>query len=59
MDQQGDLVLHTANGDVRQRKPVIYQEVNGRRQEIAGSYLWRASVKSAFNLPIMIIHGHW
>ncbi len=38
VDRQGDLVLHTANGDVRQRKPLIYQEVDGCRQEIAGRY---------------------
>src|SRR5437667_4095338 len=32
VDAQGDLVLHTAAGPVRQRKPVVYQEVAGRRR---------------------------
>src|SRR5262249_37797742 len=39
VDAQGDLVLHTAIGHIRQRKPLIYQEVGGVRQEIAGGYV--------------------
>ena len=34
----GDLVLHTPYGEVRQRKPVVYQDVNGQRRFIAASY---------------------
>jgi len=34
----GELVLHTANGDIRMHKPVIYQEVQGVRKPISGSY---------------------
>src|SRR5262249_47407781 len=30
----GDLVLHTAAGEMHERKPFIYQEANGVRQEI-------------------------
>src|SRR2546425_95999 len=29
VDEQGDLVLHTVGGPIRQRKPAIYQEVHG------------------------------
>ena len=36
---QGDVVLQTSGGDVIQRKPVIYQEVDGHRQEVAGRYV--------------------
>jgi hypothetical protein len=36
---QGDLVLRTAGGDIRQHKPFLYQDVGGVRQEIAGSFL--------------------
>src|SRR6266705_4073769 len=39
VDPQGDLVLHTAAGAIRQRKPIIYQEVAGRRVEIRGDYV--------------------
>lgn len=38
IDSQGDLVLHTAGGEVRQRKPIVYQEQNGKRSEISGRY---------------------
>jgi len=39
VDHQGDLVLHTAWGAVSLGKPVIYQELDGARQAIAGGYL--------------------
>jgi len=39
VDAQGDLVLHTAGGTVRQHKPVIYQEIDGVRRDIAGGYV--------------------
>jgi hypothetical protein len=40
----GDLVLHTAGGEVRQHKPLIYQLVDGERREIEGGYLLREAV---------------
>jgi hypothetical protein len=40
VDPQGDLVLHTAAGAIRQRKPVIYQELDGVRKEIQGGYVF-------------------
>ncbi len=38
IDAQGELVLHASGGEIRQRKPSIYQEVDGVRHEVAGSY---------------------
>src|SRR4029453_10875862 len=38
LDGNGDLLLHTAAGEIRQKKPFIYQEVNGIRHTIAGRY---------------------
>ena len=35
----GDLLLKTKAGTLRQHKPVIFQEVDGKRKEIAGAYL--------------------
>jgi len=43
----GDLVLHTDGGAVRQHKPVVYQEIDGQRQEVAGAYTLLPSEKSA------------
>jgi hypothetical protein len=38
IDANGDLVLHVAGGEVRLRKPFVYQEIDGERQAIAGQY---------------------
>jgi len=37
-DDSGDIVLSTSAGEVRQRKPVAYQEVAGQRREIVANY---------------------
>src|SRR5216110_1557886 len=39
VDAQGDLVLQTTVGPIRQRKPVIYQEIDGVRKDIPGGYV--------------------
>jgi len=39
IDPRGELVLHTAGGDLRMQKPLIYQEVEGVRQPIGGGYV--------------------
>ncbi|MGH9839446.1 MAG: SBBP repeat-containing protein [Blastocatellia bacterium] len=39
VDAAGDLVLTTAAGGLRQRKPIVYQETNGRRQVVEGRYV--------------------
>lgn len=38
LDGNGDLVLQTASGELRHRKPVIYQDRDGVRQAIEGRY---------------------
>jgi hypothetical protein len=38
-DQNGDLVLQTATGEIRWRKPIVYQESNGVREPVDGRYL--------------------
>ncbi len=61
MDAGGDLVLQTKAGEVRQHKPVIYQEVNGERREVTGSYALGKNGEVAFqvgayntSLPLVI-----
>ena len=39
IDTNGDLIIRTAGGEIRQLKPVVYQEVGGIRQEVAGEYV--------------------
>src|SRR5437867_4977604 len=50
IDTQGELVLHAARGDVRLKKPVIYQEIDGVRQEIAGRYVRKGANRIGFKL---------
>ena len=50
VDAQGDLVLHTAAGAIRQRKPLIYQELDGVRHEISGSYVLAANDTVGFQV---------
>jgi hypothetical protein len=53
VDAEGDLVLQaTAGGQVRFHKPLVYQEVDGARREVEGSFALRASsLKSAIRNP--------
>jgi uncharacterized protein (TIGR03437 family) len=39
LDEQGDLLLRTAGGELRQHKPIIWQETERGRQEVAGYYV--------------------
>jgi hypothetical protein len=41
LDSAGDLVLHTAAGDVVQRAPVAYQEISGTRRNVAARFVLR------------------
>jgi hypothetical protein len=38
LDGAGDLVLQTAGGDLVEQAPVLYQDINGTRQTVVGSY---------------------
>jgi hypothetical protein len=39
VNAQGDLIVHVAGLDMIQHKPVVYQEGNGARQEIASNFV--------------------
>jgi beta-propeller repeat-containing protein/ASPM-SPD-2-Hydin domain-containing protein len=38
VDAHGDVLVSITGGDLRLHKPVVYQNINGRRQEIDGNY---------------------
>ena len=46
----GDLVIALKGGEVVQRKPIVYQEIDGRRQEIPGSYFLTGKRQVGFRL---------
>ncbi|HJP91959.1 MAG TPA: SBBP repeat-containing protein [Pyrinomonadaceae bacterium] len=50
VNAQGELVLQAGGGEIRQRKPLIYQEVDGVRHEVAGSYKLKDSNTVGFQL---------
>jgi hypothetical protein len=50
IDARGDLVLRAAGGDIRQHKPIVYQEIDGIRQEIAGGYVRKGANRVGFQL---------
>src|SRR5262249_30036070 len=61
IDADGNLAIQTANGEIRQRKPVIYQNVKGKRRVVAGRYVKMGARQISFrvaaynrSLPLVI-----
>jgi hypothetical protein len=50
IDAKGDLVLHTPGGLIRQNKPLVYQEVDGDRQELRGGYVLNNKNRVGFDI---------
>jgi beta-propeller repeat-containing protein len=50
IDANGELVLRVAQGDVRVKKPVVYQDIDGKRQEIDGRFVVRDDERVGFHL---------
>ena len=50
IDKSGDLVMHVGSRRVLQRKPVIYQKVDGVRKEIPGSYVLTNTQQVGFQI---------
>ncbi len=41
LNAEGALIIESAAGELRQPRPVIYQEIDGRRRKVAGGYVLR------------------
>ena len=50
LDRAGDLVLNAANGEVRQHKPIVYQEGPGGRQIVEGRYALQSHNRVSFEI---------
>lgn len=46
----GDLVLDTPAGEVRHQQPLVYQELNGIRQSVAGRYMIKGRGRIGFHI---------
>ena len=50
IDAAGDLVLHTAAGTLRQRRPFAYQTVNDERHAVESRYVMRGARRVGFEV---------
>jgi len=50
LDEEGDLVIYASGGELRQRKPVIYQGVDGEKETVSGGYVLHDEHKVTFDL---------
>ena len=50
IDANGDLVLKLKGGELRQHKPVVYQELNGQRVAIDGRFVIRGRREIGFEI---------
>ncbi len=50
IDPEGNLILQTAHGALTQQKPVIYQDLGGRRHLVDGRYELRADDRVGFHV---------
>ena len=50
IDSTGNLVIKTTRGEVRFEKPVIYQDVNGARKDVAGKFILRDQKSVGFEI---------
>ena len=48
LDPQGNLLCRVPGGQIELEKPLVYQDVNGVRKEVAGNYVLRGDSKIAF-----------
>ncbi len=71
LDRNGDLLLHLDGKDVRLRKPVAYQLINGKRRVIAANYRLESRHQVRFRLgayhrnhplvidPVLVYATYW
>jgi len=50
VDAAGDLALETAGGEIRHRKPCVYQMVDGHRREISGGFVLARNGQVGFHV---------
>ncbi len=50
LDSAGDLVLHTAGGNVVEDAPVVYQMIDGVKQTVSGVYVMQGANQVGFQL---------
>ena len=59
LDRDGNLVLRTASGDVIERAPVAYQDIDGTRRAVAARYERRGRHEFGFRVAAYDRRGRW
>ena len=50
VDPSGDLLIHIPGGSIRQRRPFIYQDINGLKEEVGGEFVINDNNEIGFRL---------
>jgi len=50
VDEKGDLILRTDAGEIRQSRPVVYQQIDNARRMIPASYVIKGKKQIAFQI---------
>ena len=50
VDEKGDLILRTDAGEIRQSRPIVYQQIDDARRMIPASYLIKGKKQIAFQI---------
>jgi hypothetical protein len=50
IDANGDLILNVGGEQIRQQRPVVYQEINGEKYYVAGNYELKSENKIGFEI---------
>jgi hypothetical protein len=50
VDEKGDLILRMDAGEIRQSRPIVYQQIDGARRIIPASYLIKGEKQVAFQI---------
>ncbi len=51
LSPEGDLLLTTPRGQIRQHRPCTYQQVDGLRKNVEGRFVLRSSNEAGFEVP--------
>ena len=52
IDDQGNLILRTAGGTVIQKRPLVYQEIDGIPRFLTGRYVLKGRHRVGFSVPV-------
>jgi PKD repeat protein len=71
IDDDGELVLRAAGEEIRQHRPLVYQEMSGHRQLVSGRYVFKGEGQVGFEIagydaskplvidPVLVYSTYW